>query len=543
MSDISITSCSSYAYVLSLLTIGVLLGSSTAYAQKDYEEWRKQQEQQYEEYLNEQDQAFLKFLQKQWKDVDVEARMGSPIDNKPREIPTVSGGLEQSGGSVPSDGEERSSDASPSQSVSDAGEPEESPEETTPDVDAEPPSEEEEGEERQATESVAESAPSTQSPSRPQRQENASMSQASMSFFGVQTTIPYSDALTPAVEGAPGKESIGDFWAALASQSYSPTLKALQQRREELGLSDWGYYVYVRNLSDHLYQQNGREAGSNDPTLWTWFMMIKSGYSVRVGYRDDDIFLMLPVDGQIFNRPQLRVDGQRYYLMVGEGGSGSLRTYEGQHESADRVLTLDETDVPSLGETTESRSTSFSYDDQRYTIDYEYNPAVLEYLRAYPNVELRVLFRSGVSSVAEASLVNALQPHVADRSPRNALNILLRFTQFATKYQRDRDNFGEERFLFPEESLAASASDCEDRAVLFAYLARTLMDRELVGLQWPGHVATAVKVGDGLSPTSDDRTLTVNGDTYILADPTYIGSSIGMEMPFVEGKEPEVISF
>jgi hypothetical protein len=28
-----------------------------------------------------------------------------------------------------------------------------------------------------------------------------------------------------------------------------------------------------------------------------------------------------------------------------------------------------------------------------------------------------------------------------------------------------------------------------------------------------------------------------------MADPTYIGSSLGMEMPFVEGKTPEIISF
>jgi hypothetical protein len=518
--------------------MGLFICVPDAYGQKDFEEWKEEQQKQYEQYLNEQDKAFLKFLKKQWKNVDVKGQLGSPIDNKPEDIPTVAGVDSDSDQSPapnpPEPPAEPDAESAPSSS--------EAKEETAPASESEPTPTEPDVEQRDQADPTPESPSTDPAASRSEARGNANMSQASLSFFGVQTTVPYTSALVPAVDGAPGKESIGDYWGALASEEYTPTLDALQQQREELGLSDWGYYVYVRDLGDRLYQRKGRSAGSNDATLWTWFMMIKSGYSVRVGYRDDDIFLMLPVDGQIFNRPQLELNGQRYYLMV-EGGSGSLRTYKGQHETADQVLTLDETVLPKLDPSTKSRSASFSYDDERYTVDFKYNSSVLEYLRAYPNVELRVLFRSGVSSAAESSLKKALQPHVQDRSPRDALNFLLRFAQFATKYERDRENFGEERFLFVEESLAASASDCEDRAVLFAYLARTLLDRELVGLQWPGHVATAVKVGEGLQASSEDRTLTVDGQTYILADPTYIGSSIGMEMPFVEGKDPEIISF
>jgi hypothetical protein len=317
----------------------------------------------------------------------------------------------------------------------------------------------------------------------------------------------------------------------------------VQVRRDELGLSDWGYYVYLRDLGNRLYEKKGRPVGSNAATLWTWFMMMKSGYAVRVGYRDDNVFLLLPVDAQIYDRPQMYLNDQRYYLMVDEGGGGSLRTYEGQHEEADQVLSIDEQAPPTLEGPTEKRSASFSYDGERYNIEFAYDTAVLDYLRAYPNVELSVLFRSGVSSTAKSSLEDALAPHLKGQSAREALTFLLRFVQFATKYKRDRENFGEERYLFPEESLAVSASDCEDRAVLFAYLVRTLLDRRVVGLEWSSHIATAVKAGGGLEATSEDRTLTVDGTTYIMADPTYIGSSLGMEMPFVEGKAPGVIAF
>jgi hypothetical protein len=498
-----------------------------AHAQKDYEEWRKEQRQKYQQYLDRQDKAFLKFLKRQWTSVEVEAQTGSPIDDKPAEIPTAGG---EGGEQAPADAAAQLGDdpAAPSR-------------QSEPD---------QPGDRTEATrESPAPREPSPQpqapSPDRaPQGAAEGTASTAALTFFGVQTTVPYSPSLAPAVEGAPGKETIRSYWRTMAKQDYKPTLEAVQARRDDLGLGDWGYYVYLRDLGTRLYEEKGAAgSGSNAATLWTWFMMMKSGYAVRVGYRGDNVFLLLPVDEQIYDRPQMYINDQRYYLMVEEGGGGSLRTYEGQHEEADQVLSIDEQVLPSLSGATKQRSASFSYDGERYNIEFAYDTAVLDYLRAYPNVELSVLFRSGVSSTAESSLRDALGPHLEGRSAREALTFLLRFVQFATTYKRDRENFGEERYLFPEESLAVSASDCEDRAVLFAYLARTLLDRRVVGLEWPSHIATAVRVGGGLEATSEDRALTVDGATYIMADPTYIGSSLGMEMPFVEGKAPDVITF
>lgn len=494
---------------------GAFLVTGAVHAQEDgYEQWRNEQEQEYDEYLSEQDQAFLKFLDDQWKDVDVGPRQATPIDNKPSDIPRTGDASTQSFSSDVSGG-------LPDQGVSDqrVGQaPEPGPSDPAGSMEAAP------GQETQGA-------------------GNVEMSQASFSFFGADASVPYRPSLVPAFEGDPGEESIRDFWKTLAEEDYSPTLEALQEKRRALDLSDWGYYVYVRDLAESLYRDAGRSQASDAASLWTWFVMMKSGYAARVGFRDNGLFLLLPVEEQIFNRPQMHIEGQRYYLMVDDGAGGSLRTYEGQHEDASGALHLDEGLLPAVAGETQRRTASFSYDDERYEVEFEYNEAVLEYLSVYPNVELSVLFGAGVSSAAETSLREAFRSHLDGQSPRDALNILLRFSQFITDYQTDQENFGEERFLFAEETLAANASDCEDRAVLFAYLVRELLDREVVGLQWPQHVATAVKVGDGFEAESDDRTLTVDGATYVMADPTYIGSSVGMEMPFVEGEEPDIIRF
>jgi hypothetical protein len=365
----------------------------------------------------------------------------------------------------------------------------------------------------------------------------APVREASLSFFGAATTVPYRPALAVRLEEAPSKSSIRGFWKKMAEGPYRPTLDVLQKQREDMNLSDWGYYRYLKDLGTQLY---GNDA-PNEQVLWTWFMMMKSGYAARVGYRGSEVFLMLPVDQKIFGRPQMHIDGQRYYLMV-EDMSGSLRTYEGQHGEASQALQLDEGTLPDVAGRSATRTVEFSFQDERYSLDIAYNPASVEYLRAYPNVELSVLFQAGVSAEAQSSLEKALRPLLTGRGPRASLNLLLTFAQFATDYKRDQDHFGEERYLFPEESLASDYSDCEDRAVLLAYLTRTLLGRKVMGLQWPNHVALAVRANNGLRTTSEDHTVTVDGDTYIYADPTYIGSDLGMKMPIIEGKAPEIIT-
>lgn len=531
-----------FAFLITVLG-GVFFTPTLVHAQKDYDDWKKEQQDEYNEYLNEQDKAFLKFLEKKWKDVEVQTQKEPSLNQVPKEIPTVgdagsqvaetSRGQRSETETTVTNREKKSRDQTPS---ADRSQRSSNPQPDKEIEEKENPSPSAEADESTPVESESASG-STESSSA------EGMSRMSVRFFGTQAAIPYSKSLAPTLDGAPGEESIRNFWKSMAEQKYSPTLDAVKQRREELGLSDWGYYVYVREFGNELYRNKGISEGSNAATLWTWFMMMKSGYSVRVGFRGDNIFLLLPIQEKIFNRSQIYLNDQKYYIMVEESAGGSLRTYEGQHETADQVLSIDERRLPDLGGATKSRTASFSYDDERFEIEYDYSVAALDYLKTYPNLSFKVLFSSGFSSAAETSLRESIEPHIKDRSPREKVNFLLRFVQFASEYKKPK-NLRDEWYTFPEGALAASSTICGGRAVLFSALVRMFLDRPLVGLEWksPNHLATAVKSGNGLEETSDDRTLTVDGETYIVADPTYIGSSLGARAPWVD-QEPKVITF
>lgn len=63
--------------------------------------------------------------------------------------------------------------------------------------------------------------------------------------------------------------------------------------------------------------------------------------------------------------------------------------------------------------------------------------------------------------------------------------------------------------------------------MLFSYLVRKLLGLDVVLLDYPNHIATAVCFKGNVGGDY----LMVNGRKYTVCDPTYIGASIGMTMP------------
>jgi hypothetical protein len=88
-----------------------------------------------------------------------------------------------------------------------------------------------------------------------------------------------------------------------------------------------------------------------------------------------------------------------------------------------------------------------------------------------------------------------------------------------------------------DETLLYPASDCEDRSILFAALVRELLGLEVVGLLYPGHMATAVKFN---APGAGD-VVQVGGVTWTVADPTYLGADAGQAMPQFKTVTPTLI--
>ena len=193
--------------------------------------------------------------------------------------------------------------------------------------------------------------------------------------------------------------------------------------------------------------------------------------------------------------------------------------------------------MPDLAANMVEKELTFSYQGMPQELHVSYNRALVDYFKNYPQTNIKIYFDADSSRELDYTMVKELKQALEGKNEVEAVNYLLLFVQNAFRYKTDDDQLGKEKYMLPEETLWYPYSDCEDRSFLFAYLVRKILKLDVVGLNYPGHVATAVRFSDNLS---GDYVVS-NNRKYMVCDPTYINASVGMAMPRFKRRNPEVV--
>jgi hypothetical protein len=351
-----------------------------------------------------------------------------------------------------------------------------------------------------------------------------------MDFYGVPLDFEYDKLMSKRLDPAVNEASISAYFEELSNANYNTLLNQFYNNKDLMNLNDWGYYMMVRKAADQI---TGND--QNSARLLTWFLLIRSGYMAKAAFLDNEVFVLLPVKNQVYARNFFTFNNLRYYMM--EGTADQLFTYEQDFPEAHRIFDLNIYSTLVLGDHITDVDLSFVYQGNEFNLPVRYNTNVIGFYNDYPQADVKVYFDAAVSHDLKLSLVENLAPLIAGRSESDAVSLLLRFVQTAFDYQTDDDQFGYEKFFFADELFYYPYSDCEDRSVLFAYLVKSLLGLDVVGLQFPGHIATAVAFNE---PVNGDY-LIHEGRKFTVADPTYINAPIGLTMPAFADQEAEII--
>jgi len=360
---------------------------------------------------------------------------------------------------------------------------------------------------------------------------------ATISYFGHSLTFYYDPKMKARVGRQLNEKAISSFWSSLSKSDYDALLSQLSKQRAPLQLNDWSYALLINELAKSIY--SGQK---NEQSLFTWFMLIKSNYQARLAYGKYQVFLLLPTEQRLYSVAYFTFSGKRYYALGMDGNKakpGKVFTYNGQYPGANKVFNMSMNQNLNTRSSKRSRNVSFVYSGKRYNVSVGHDKYTIDYLQTYPQMDIGQYFMSRVNADIGNPLLSQLKDIIKGKSEEEAVNIILLFVQNAFKYKTDQGQFGEENYLFPEETMYYPYSDCEDRSVIFAWLVRSLTGLEVVGLDFPGHIAAAVKFN---SPVNGDS-VRHNGKSYVVTDPTYINASAGMTMPDYKRVKPKVISF
>ena len=356
-------------------------------------------------------------------------------------------------------------------------------------------------------------------------------------FFGKQVRFYYDAALKQRFSSSINKNAVSDYWSALSKTDYEDILKQLGAQKRSLQLNDWAYASLINKLAAAI--NNNRR---NESALLSWFLLAKSGYRARIAYNNTSVYLLVPSKHEMFEVSYFTFSGIRYYAVEFDGGRqkpGQVYTYDGEYPDTTKDFDMQVTSVVASNDKDERRHLSFEFEGKKYNIDVVYDRGRVKFFSTYPQLNLNLYFGSGVYKVTATPLQKQLAAHMQGMSEQQAVNFLLRFVQTSLQYETDEQQFGEENYLFPEETLFYPYSDCEDRAVLFAWLVQSLLKLQVVGLDYPGHVAAAVHFSESVSGDS----VNYQGKRFVVTDPTYINASAGMTMPNFKQYKPTVISY
>lgn len=348
---------------------------------------------------------------------------------------------------------------------------------------------------------------------------------ANMNFYGAKVYFEYDVDFITTSPRQINENAMADYWSDMSKTNHYHFVNQMLSYKTQLNLNDWGFYKLVDKAAGEFI------ADRNARNLFVWFVLSKSRYKARVGYNESNIYLLLPSVNMLYGVRYYRFNDINYYLV--EGNANSIRTYKKDYPDARLIFDMHINSPLNIGSQVAQKDLKFSFEGETYQFTVKYNRNAIDFYDDYPQTNIEVFFDAAVSDEAKQSLVSYLKPIVAKKDELDAANLIIHFVQTAFSYKTDQQQFGREKFFFPEEIFHYAYSDCEDRSVLFAYLIRELLNKKAVGIAYPGHMATAVNFDN----TAGMDYFTYEGEKYVVCDPTYINASVGMCMPkYVDSK-------
>lgn len=342
-----------------------------------------------------------------------------------------------------------------------------------------------------------------------------------INYFGQEIGFSIDSNIRDAHFYPQNQAGILNFFNRMASSDYKQTIYEINEACRTLKLNDWGVYQLVNQLSKTLY------SSSDSRKLYAWFIFNKLGYEVKIGLGRKHVVLMHYSKKIIYSTPSYSFADKKFYVIsaYAKASLGNIYTYNQTYPNAHKALDLELRELPNFKKNLMYKTVSFTQFGKEYSSTFSYDKNLIDFMGTYPQADYETYFNAPMSSLAYNQIASDIKKYINNKHSSYAINFVLNFVQKAFKYETDQQQFGREKVMFANETLYYEKSDCEDRAILFAYLVKKLFKISVIGVKYKDHMATALYI-----PMQGDS-VRKGSKRYIIADPTYINANIGQSMP------------
>ena len=342
-----------------------------------------------------------------------------------------------------------------------------------------------------------------------------------LNYFGQRVGINLDTKINDVRFYPQNQSAIANFFERMASSDYEETLRDIKNICKSLELNDWGTYKLVEQLSQKIYSY------PDERKLYAWFIFNKLGYEVKIGLGNKHVVLMHYSKKVIYATPSYSFGNKKFYVFHSYANAAHQRvySYKQSYPDADKAMDLSLEKLPNFKKELKSKTVSFKEFGKVYATSFSYDKNLIDFMATYPQADYETYFNAPMSKETYEQIARSMKKYINNKHSSSAINFVLSFVQKAFKYERDQEQFGKEKVMFANETLFYEKSDCEDRAILFAYLVKKLFGISAIGVKYKDHMATALYI-----PMKGD-TVKANGRRFVIADPTYVNANIGQSMP------------
>jgi len=323
-------------------------------------------------------------------------------------------------------------------------------------------------------------------------------------------------------------KDVSDFWKQINVDNCQEMLCRCQVAQQQHAFNDWAVYQLVLRMAQQIYDQK-----YDEQVIMTVYLLNQLGLEAKIGLKNTHLFCLIAVKQQLYDISFIDIDDNRYYFI--EINPQFVQSHQWKsYQTYDMPTHIINTHCLDMEIRQPLRSAANNFQEKN---EIQINMGMIELYESYPHVDIVVYANAVPSNEFCESVKQAFDPYLRTQTTIESVSFLLSYMQYGFKYANDEDQFGYEKPFFCEENFYYPQNDCEDRSVLFSFLVRYLLHLDVVLIDYPGHLATAVHF-----PTDvEGEYVLYNGKKYVICDPTYEGASIGMEMPQFDAVDRTVI--
>ena len=321
---------------------------------------------------------------------------------------------------------------------------------------------------------------------------------------------------------------IADAYEACFNSDYKELIADLKKIKQNDLKNEWALQMVVKKFANSV-------ASGNEAVVLRQFILNQMGYKARIAkVNNSKLTLFVSPDTELYGCIYVDLNGTKFYDV---DAKEPYSFYMCRKDSPDarRKIGMGVDNLPRTG----SASSSAVHSVPGIQVNTIVSKDLMDFYNDMPQCDYKVYVNAPISSTVKEQILTPLRKAIQGKDEQTAAGILLDFCQNGFQYATDDQQFGYEKPFFIEETFYYPKCDCEDRSILYMYLVKELLGLDVVLLEYPGHIATAVNFKTNVPGDY----VTVSGKKYTVCDPTYINASVGMAMPMFKNVSAKVLKY